>query len=100
MRADSHNDGGRWRQNDWLSSRAAGEVQAASLNALHLAVLDALDDFGPMTDEQIERLPQFQALAPSTARKRRSELYHRGKIKALHTAVNSRGRLMQVWGPI
>lgn len=57
----------------------ATEVEAARIicrkrGVLHEKVLQAFRDRGAMTDEELERLPQFTTFAPSTIRKRRSEL--------------------------
>jgi hypothetical protein len=80
------------------TSREAAASIAPVRTALHQAVLDALTAGGPMTDEQLERLPQFAHLGPSTIRKRRSELFQQGAVVAVGESRNSRGRLMLVWG--
>jgi hypothetical protein len=69
-----------------------------ALNDLHNQVLDALEMYGPMTDEQLEQLPQFKSFGPSTIRKRRSELYQMGRLRRHGERQNSRGRYMVVWG--
>ena len=68
------------------------------ISELHIQVLDALEDHGPMTDEQLERLPQFAGYGPSTLRKRRSELWQMGRLKRHGERQNSRGKYMVVWG--
>jgi hypothetical protein len=51
----------------------AGRIRQAVYEALASA---------PMTDLELERLPQFAGCAPSTVRKRRSELYIAGRVRA------------------
>jgi len=68
------------------------------LTDLHNQVLDAFDEYGAMTDEQLEQLPQFKGYGPSTIRKRRSELYLMGQLVRIAERTNSRGRRMVVWG--
>jgi hypothetical protein len=70
---------------------------AQKLTDLHNQVLDAFDEYGSMTDEQLERLPQFSSYGPSTIRKRRSELYVMGRLMQAGEKVNTRGRRMIVW---
>ena len=49
-------------------------------NALQFAVLAAILRAGTITDGELERLPEFAKYAPSTIRKRRSELYQLGDV--------------------
>lgn len=85
------------RAKDLPTAKASGNLfEDRGLSALHQSVLDALAD-GPMTDEMLERLPQFSGLAPSTVRKRRSELAELGYIRRHGVTRNSRGRSMVVW---
>ena len=49
------------------------------------AILEAIATGGPLTDGQLENRPEFAALGPSTVRKRRSELFQAGKLKAAGT---------------
>jgi hypothetical protein len=79
------------------TSQAAAASIAPVRTALHLAVLEALRAGGPMTDEQLEQLPQFSLCGPSTIRKRRSELAQQGAVRHSGDSVNSRGRTMRVW---
>ncbi len=86
------------RAKDPRTAKAAGDsFEKRGLSELHQKVLDALCH-GPMTDEQLERLPQFAGLAPSTIRKRRSELHDLGKIRLVGSKINSRNREMMLWG--
>ena len=90
----------RARNTDPATSHEAAE----SLNAKHLSDLQALvlawfRKYGPGTDEQLERHECFAKLAPSTARKRRSDLLEMGLLKDTgKRELNSRGRSMVVWG--
>jgi hypothetical protein len=68
------------------------------LNELHREVLSAFEAHGRLTDEELERLPQFGCYGPSTIRKRRSELYLMGQLVRVGERNNSRGRRMVVWG--
>ena len=86
------------RRNDLPTAAAAGDSMPRKLTDLHARVLDAFDEHRRLTDEQLERLPEFASYGPSTIRKRRSELYALGHLKQLGTALNSRGRPMVVWG--
>ena len=47
---------------------------------LQQQILSALVARGPMTDGELENLPQFASYGPSTVRKRRSELYQDGRV--------------------
>lgn len=64
------------------TEREAAAKVARKLGELHEAVLDALRSHGPMNDRELERFPRFANLAPSTARKRRSELFQVGRLEA------------------
>ena len=86
------------RTDDLDTAKAAGAIfHRRGLSELHERVLAAFRINGPMTDEVLERLPVFASLAPSTARKRRSELYQLGKLVIYGMVTNSRGRPMIVW---
>lgn len=87
---------GMVRRDDPSTSIEAAEAVAPGLTKLQARVLAAFKDC-PMTDEQLERLPEFSGFAPSTIRKRRSELYQDGYLVNAGTAENSRGRAMIVW---
>lgn len=86
------------RRGDHVTSILAGEAVQRRASALHRIILDRFDEFGRLTDEQLEHMPCFADLAPSTVRKRRSELYQMGILKQVSTVTNSRGRQMIVWG--
>ena len=62
------------------------EVDAAraikrKASELQRAICDAFRTHGPMTAGEVEQLPQFASLKPSTARKRCSELFQAEKIR-------------------
>lgn len=60
---------------------------------LQQQIMNALLLYGPMTDGELEALQIFGGYGPSTVRKRRSELYHEGRI-----ALTGKRRLgMNVW---
>lgn len=85
------------RKKDPETAKDAGRIfEDRGLGSLHRRVLAALED-GPLTDEDLERRPEFAHLAPSTVRKRRHELYDIGTIRCVDTVKNSRGRAMMRW---
>lgn len=71
------------RRTDPPSSHEAADALLGSgvtaLAALQRAVLDAIAERGPITARDLELLPRFRHYAPSTVRKRASEL-HRAKL--------------------
>jgi hypothetical protein len=89
---------GMVRRGDHHTSVDAAVVVERKRNGLHEAVLRAFDEYGPMTDETLERLDRFKDCGPSTIRKRRSELYKEFGLLVVHGETrNSRGRKMIVW---
>lgn len=78
------------RVNDHATSEAAAERVREHLSELEQAVLAAITDAGPdgLTDREMEVLPQFGHLAPSTARRRRTTLLYSNppRVRALRTA--------------
>lgn len=62
-------------------TKAATKVLAIC-SGLQAEILEALAWHGPMTDRELERLSQFAKYAPSTVRKRRSELYQGRRVVA------------------
>jgi hypothetical protein len=64
------------------TEREAAAKVLRHCSRLHELVLQAFRDRGSMNDRELERLPQFVDLAPSTARKRRSELFQAGRLIA------------------
>ncbi len=80
------------RKNDCDTSIAAAEKVAKSGRK---ALQDRLEQLLaiPMTDGELERLPEFEHYGPSTVRKRRSELVHDNRV--IDTGVRRDG--MRVW---
>lgn len=66
-------------------------------STLHSQILAVVTAQGAIDDETLERLSAFATYAPSTVRKRRSELAKRGALVAVGTRPNSRGRQMTLW---
>lgn len=89
---------GMVHRGDPLTSVDAALVIARKATELHEQVVGAVRELGPMTDEQLERLPRFESFGPSTVRKRRSELFQAGILENVGTRLNSRGRKMVIWG--
>ena len=87
------------RHGDYATSRAAALALEPRLSALQSDIMAALRHHGALTDEQLERLPEFRAYAPSTVRKRRTELRQIGRIYASkEKRPNERGSaVLTVW---
>ena len=83
---------------DPVTSRHAAVGLLPRLGSIHARVLDAFRRLGPMHDERLENSPEFAKYAPSTIRKRRSELYHAGRLVQRGVERNSRGHRMVIWG--
>lgn len=88
---------GMVHRDDPGTSMAAAAAVLRRRTELHAAVLRAFAERGPMTDEDLETLPEFDGYGPSTIRKRRSELYHQGALVDVGTRRNSRNREMLVF---
>lgn len=69
------------RQADPVTSKASAETMRLHLNELQVQVLAAFGDHGRLSPRQLERLPAFATLAPSTARKRCTELVRLGLLR-------------------
>jgi hypothetical protein len=71
------------RRRDPSTSRDAAAKVARKLSPLHAQVIDAVAAAGArgLTGGELEQLPQFADLKPSTARKRASELHHLGRLR-------------------
>ena len=85
-------------KNDPVTSVAAAVALQPRLSKLHQQVMRAIRDHGPLIDTELEELPQFDRYAPSTLRKRRSELYQAGHLRRVAVRRNSRGQKMIAWG--
>ena len=65
-------------------------------------ILQALRDYGPMNDGELEIRPEFAGLAPTTVRARRVELLHMNPAKIRETGIRRGHPLrpsssMKVW---
>lgn len=83
-----------------VTSQRAAESVLPHLTELHERVLLAFRMHGTLTDEELERLPEFTDYSPSTIRKRRSELYrdHKRLCENGATRPNARGTAeLTVW---
>lgn len=89
---------GMVRSGDHGTSVMAAESVAESMSELQQKVYSALKTYGPLTDEELESLPQFARFAYSTVRKRRTDLYQNGAVFKIGEKLNSRRRQMIVWG--
>lgn len=94
---------GMIRAQDHETSVMAAQDVALSRTELQEAVLNAIKSYGPMTDGELEALPEFSRFAYSTVRKRRTELFQKGVLApiGLRTTLNPktmRNRTMKVWG--
>lgn len=61
------------------SQRGAADV-LPKLTEIQALVMASITQYGPLNDRELESLPCFKGLAPSTARKRRSELVQQGRL--------------------
>lgn len=75
-----HNQPGMHRRDDAQTSIDASEYVAKSLPEKQAAVYRAFVANGPMTDAELDALPQFKSWRPSTARCRRKELRNDGYL--------------------
>lgn len=80
---------------DHETSIAAAQSVLPCRRILQQQILTALLVRGPMTDGELEKLPQFASYGPSTVRKRRSELYQDGRV--IPTGKRRDG--MKEWAP-
>lgn len=75
----------------------AAETIIPRLSELQQRLIQAYGFYGRMTGERAEELQTFSDCAPSTIRKRITELSRSGVLVADGDEPNSRGRLMTVW---
>lgn len=85
------------RQGDHETSTAAAEKVVKFRNRLQESVLEAFRELGDMTDWTLENLDRFRTYGPSTIRKRRSELYQLGLLKAVGKQRRDNGIPMTIW---
>lgn len=76
------------------SLEAAAEIANAAPN-LRARVLAAIEELGPLTDEQIARVT---GIAPNTARPRRVELVDAGLVAKVGVSRTQSGRKAAAWG--
>lgn len=92
-----HDIKGMVRRDSSSTSIAAAHVVVRRVTKLQRRVLEAFRQHGPMTDEELERLPEFSEYGPTTVHKRRTELYQANRVDRESTRRNSRGIKMTVW---
>ena len=87
------------RAHDHATSRAAALAVEPRLSELQASIMAALRHHGPLTDGELEALPEFRAYAPSTVRKRRTDLVAMGEVRATkEKRPNERGSaVLTVW---
>jgi hypothetical protein len=85
------------RRENPSTSVAAAKIIVRGVSDLQRRVLEAFTQQGPMTDEELEQLPQFSHYGPTTVHKRRTELYQAHKVERDSMKRNSRGVRMIVW---
>lgn len=88
---------GMTHRDDPHTSAEAAAVIAPHRTELHARVLAAFKAHGPMTDGELEALPEFHGYGPSTIRKRRSELFQAHALVAVGERRNERNCKMVVW---
>lgn len=81
---------------DHQTSIDAAKAILPCRTVLQQQIINALLVHGPMTDGELEGLRIFAAYGPSTVRKRRSELFHDGRI--IRTGDRRDG--MNVWAAL
>ena len=88
---------GMVRSEDHATSIAAAKILVRGVTDLQRRIVSSFKQFGPMTDEELERLPEYSEYGPTTVHKRRTELYQAGKVEQHSVKRNSRGKKMIVW---
>lgn len=68
------------RANDAATSRTTADAIHGKLSELQVRVLEAIRQHGPIDAAALEDLPRFASLAPSTVRKRVTELVRAGRV--------------------
>ena len=87
------------RHDDCGTSRSAALAIEPRLSELQAEIMAAFRHNGAMTDESLEQLPEFRAYAPSTVRKRRTELVRMCELRATkEKRANEHGSaVLTVW---
>jgi len=91
---------GMVRANDYNTSIEAAQSVEPKRSILQQLILQAFELFGPMTDDELERLSFFKmkGYAETTVSKRRTELFQKGLLKLSNQERRSvNGRKMKVW---
>jgi len=88
---------GMFHRSDPSTSIDAARTIERRRTELHERVLVAFREHGPMTDAELEALPEFDRYGPSTIRKRRSELYQASQLVVVGERRNDRHCRMLVW---
>ena len=93
---------GMVRKRDHITSVAAARTVKEIASKTKQQIIMALRLHGPMTDGELEMLPQFADLGPSTVRKRRCELEQMKKPMVRWKSGEKRphpktGSMMKVW---
>jgi len=84
------NTRGMVRRTDPVTSAAAASVVAIHLSELQDRILEAFREHGPMHGRQVERLPEFEDCAPSTVRRRITDLARMNQLEACGTDTSGR----------
>lgn len=79
------------------SREARRSIGPAHLNDMHRAILAALEEHGPMTDEQLQAELQMN---PSTERPRRIELLDMARIRPAGEGRTLSGRRATTWAVV
>lgn len=87
------------RSTDPETSEQAADRIRACLSQLQMQVFTALLVRGPLTGKQLEQLPQFKDCAPSTIRKRLTELHAGGYAVATGKVVDGCSEYRAVVAP-
>ena len=85
------------RRPEYETSIEGATTIAPRRSQLQLRVLRSFAIYGPMTDEELRAIPEFEHMAESTVRKRRTELFQQGLVNPIGKKPNSRGRNMLIW---
>jgi hypothetical protein len=96
------NDRRMSRTGDHDTSIEAAALRLDGLRDLQVRVYRLIERDGPLTDDEIEARggdPIFEGLsfAPTTLRKRRSELYADGFVEDVGRKLNANNRNMKLW---
>lgn len=90
------------RHPDHATSVEAATRVSKKLSELQTLVYGCFVRYGPMTDEELEGLPEIvdRELGKTTARRRRTDLVKLGRLFAVGTRVNKGGLKMTLWAVV